>query len=92
MKKVLVTLLAQKPSELSRFLKSYYQKEVIMEEGAFSWSCFYESPSESLNILSAIIDNAEDYQIEPLLIIDKVATLKVTNENLEDLIKLFVWI
>lgn len=92
MKHVIVTLLAQKPSEISRFLEKYYDKEVIIEEGAFRWSCFFNSPKESISLLSTLTDNHEKYQIELLLTIDKVATLKVTEENIEDLIKLFVWI
>ena len=92
MKKVLVTLLAKKPCELSNFLKSYYEKEIIIEEGAFSWSCFFERPSESLNILSSIIDNSDKYSIEPILTINKETTLKVNDNNFNDIVKLFIWI
>ena len=92
MKKVIVTLLAKKPDEIGRFLNKYYEKEIINEEGAFSWSCFFNTPSETLDILSTLIDNSEKYQIETLLVIGNVAPLKITENNLEDIIKLFVWI
>lgn len=92
MKNVMVTLLAQKPNELSRFLKSFYHKEIIHEEGAYSWSCYFESPKETLNLLSTLMDNQEDYQIELLLSLGKYAAIKVTSDNIEDIMKLFVWI
>lgn len=92
MKQVIVTLLAQKPSELSRFLKSYYEKEIIYEEGAYSWSCYFDKPKETLSLLSCLIDNIEEFQIESLLSLDKATTIKITPENMEDIMRLFVWI
>ena len=92
MKQVVVTLLAKKPSELSRFLKSYYEKEIIHEEGAYSWSCYFDKPKETIPLLSTLMDNDDHFQIEPILSLDKDTAIKVTNKNLEDLIKILIWI
>ena len=35
MNDIIVTLLAEKPCELNRFLSSYYNKDMQIEEGAF---------------------------------------------------------
>lgn len=92
MKQVIVTLLAQKPSELSRFLKSYYEKEIIYEEGAYSWSCYFDKPKETVSLLSALMDNNDSFQIQPILSLDKNTTFRVTDKNIEDLIKILIWI
>lgn len=91
MKNVVVTLLSKKPSELSRFLNSYYGAKIINEEGSFKWTIFYNSPAECIGILSTMIDNIDTYQIEVLLTLNKVTTIKITDENINDLIKIFIF-
>ena len=91
MKNVVITLLAQKPEELSRFLKSYYQEEIIMEEGAFRWSCYFANLRDCMSLLATVVDNSDKFRIEPLLTLDKTTTLKITTENINDIIRLFIW-
>lgn len=90
MKNVLVTLLAEKPCELSRFLKSYYRRNIIIDETAFKWSVFCNSPAETISIISTLMDNDDAFKITAFLTLEKAATIKVTNENIEELIRLFL--
>lgn len=92
MKNVTVTLLAKKPSELGRFLNTYFQKDIIYQEGAFGWSCFYNTPAETIGIISTLIDNSEKYNIEVILNLNKVGMIKVTEKNIESIIKLFLFL
>lgn len=91
MRNIVVTLLSEKPSEISRFLKKFYNKDIIIEEGAFKWSCFYDRPLDTINIISTLIDNSDSYKIEAMLTLNKVATIKITDDNLNELIRLFLW-
>ena len=88
MRDVTVTLLSQKPSELNNFLSRYFNEEVDVEEGAFMWSCIYTEPLASVNLISTLIDNSEKFKIEALISIEHLDTIKVSEENVEDLIKL----
>lgn len=92
MRNVSVTLLAQKPCELARFLNSYYNKSIINDECSFKWSCFFERPIDTVNLLSTLNDNDENFSINAIVSISKDTSICVTNENLEDLIKIFTWI
>ena len=91
MKNVVVTLLSQKPAVISEFLKLYYNQDVVLDEGAFKWSCFYERPSDTIGLIATLIDNDDKFKIETLVTLNKVATIKVTEENVEELIRLFLF-
>ena len=88
MRNVTITLLSQKPSELNNFLSRYFDEQVDVAEGAFMWSCIYEEPLASVNLISTLIDNSEKFKIEALISIEHLDSIKVSEENLDDLIKL----
>lgn len=90
MRDVVVTLLSQKPCEISDFLKLYFSKEIIIDECAFKWSCFYNRPYETIEILSTLIDNNDKFKIETILTLNKVATIKITDENINEIVRLFL--
>ncbi len=91
MNNVVVTLLAEKPCELNRFLSAYYDKEMGIEDGAFRWSCICKKPLESLSILATLIDNIEKFKIEALISIEHYDNIKVSEENINELVKLLYW-
>ena len=87
MKDVTITLLSKKPSELNNFLNTYFDKEIEVTDEAFMWSCIYQEPLQSVNLISTLIDNNEKYKIEALISIEHLQSIKVSEENLDDLIK-----
>ena len=92
MKDVIVTLLAQKPSELNSFLYTYFDEKIKVEDEAFMWSCIYSKPLESINLISTLIDNSEKYKIEALVSIKHLESIKISDENLEDFIRIMYYI
>ena len=88
MRDVTITLLSQKPSELNEFLNTYFDKEVDVTDEAFMWSCIYQEPLASVSLISTLIDNNEKYKIEALISIENIDSIKVSEENINDLIKL----
>ncbi len=92
MKNVMVTLLAKKPCELSRFLNSYFNTQIISDECSFKWSCFFERPVDTINLLSTLADNKEEFNIDAIVSISKDSIIHITNENIDELIKVFLWI
>lgn len=88
MKDVTVTLLSQKPSELNKFLSRYFDEEVDVADEAFMWSCIYEEPLAGVNLISTLIDNNENFKIDALISIEHLDSIKVSEDNIDDLIKL----
>ncbi len=88
MRDVIITLLAEKPSELNNFLTKYFDNKVDVTDGAFMWSCIYKEPLASVNLISTLIDNNEKFKIDALVSIEHLDSIKVSEENLDDLIKL----
>ena len=91
MNNIVVTLLAEKPCELNKFLSAYYSKNMEIEDGAFRWSCMFNRPSDSICILATLIDNIEDFKIDALISINHYDNIKVSKENINDLIKILYW-
>lgn len=92
MKNVMVTLLAKKPCELSKFLNSYFNAQIINDDCSFKWSCFFERPVETINLLSTLADNNEKFNIDAMISINKDSSIHITDENINELIKVFLWI
>ena len=88
MRDVTITLLSQKPSELNEFLNTYFDKEIDVTDEAFMWSCIYQEPLASVSLISTLIDNNEKYKIEALISIEHIDSIKVSEENINYLIKL----
>lgn len=87
MRDVIITLLSEKPSELNNFLNTYFDKEINVEEGAFMWSCIYQEPLASVSLISTLIDNSEKFKIDALISIEHLESIKVSEENIENLIR-----
>ena len=87
MRNVTITLLSQKPSEINNFLNSFFDNKIDVDEKAFMWSCIYKEPLAGVNLISTLIDNNEKFKIEALISIDHLESIKVSEENLDDLIR-----
>lgn len=86
MNKVMITLLTNTQNELNRFLSTYFTKEMNINEKAFKWSCIYSNPLESIELLAAIIDNKEKYNIEVVFTYNN-ENIKISEGNLEYIIR-----
>lgn len=91
MNDIVVTLLAEKPCELNKFLSAYYCKDMNIEDGAFRWSCMFKRPLDSICILATLIDNIEDFKIEALVSINHYDNIKVSEDNINELVKFLYW-
>lgn len=87
MKDVTITLLSQKPTELNKFLNSFFDEKIDVADEAFMWSCIYKEPLASVNLISTLIDNNEKFKIEALISLEQLNSIKISEENLDDFIK-----
>ncbi len=84
---IAVNLWSKKAGELRSFLESYYDKKVIMDDDVEQWIYVYNKPLESIDLISAVMDNSDKYNIVMFLQIDKCDLHPVTRENYNDIIK-----
>lgn len=83
MKKPTLNLYCKDQNELSTFLERFYNKkfEKSIENITF------ENPIEMVDLISAIIDNNDRYNISAWVNLDEDIFIKISNSNLNDIIK-----
>ena len=83
MKKPTLNLYCKDQNELSSFLERFYNKkfEKSIENITF------DNPIEMGDLISAIIDNNDKYNISAWINLDEDIFIKISNSNLDDIIK-----
>ena len=84
---VLVNLWSKQSGEIKRFLEKYYEKEIKMDNEVEQWVYIYSRPLDSIDIISALMDNFDKYKIFLFIQIDKGEIHPLTLENYNDVIK-----
>ena len=82
-----VNLWSRKAGEIKRFLDNYYDGEIEMEADTVEWACVYKKPVEAVDMISAVIDNNDKYQIVVCIQIDEGQLHHITADNHNDVIK-----
>jgi len=84
---ITVNLWTKKEGEIRRFLEKYYEDEVIIDEDVDQWSYVYREPLESVDIISALMDNSHQYDIKLGVQVNHGDLYPVTEKNHNDVIK-----
>lgn len=84
---IAVSLWTSKQGELRRFLERYYCKEVIIEEDVGQWVYIYKKPVDAVDLISAVMDNKDKYEINVCIQVDNGDLHPITAENHNDVIK-----
>ena len=82
----IVNLYSPKEGEISRFLNSYYNKEVNIEND-LKWENTYENPIEIADIIGSLIDNNDKYDINMWISLDTDTFVNVTEYNVDSIIR-----
>jgi hypothetical protein len=82
-----VNLWSRKKGELKRFLECYYEREVNLNGNDREWSHIYGKPVEAVDIISAVVDNNDKYQIAVSIQVNEGQMHMITPENHNDIIK-----
>jgi len=85
--KVVVNLWSNIEGEIKKFLESFYDKEVIIDNDVTKWIYAYSNPLEAVDIISAVVDNNDKYKIAVCIQADEGALYLVTSENHNDVIR-----
>ncbi len=82
-----VKLYSTTNGEILRFLKNFDNKTNYELKDDLLWEKEYENPLEMADIITALIENQEDYKINLWISLDKDMLINVTKNNADDIIR-----
>lgn len=78
-----VNLYCKNQNDLLSFLKKFYNKEIEKSTENFS----FDNPIELIDLISAVVDNNDKFNISAWINLDEDIYIKITNSNINDIIK-----
>lgn len=84
---VTLNLWSLRIGEIKRFLERYYEKEVKMDEDVGQWVYVYKKPLDAIDMISAVVDNVDKYQLAMSIQVNEGEHHPITLENHNDVIK-----
>lgn len=82
-----ISLWSTVQGEIQRFLRRYYEKDIFIECNCRNWVGDFINPLESIDLISALMDNTHNYNITMYIHMENGYLHKITTENYNDVIK-----
>lgn len=82
-----VNMWSRKQGEIKRFLECYYDRQVGVEVETTEWEYCFGKPTEAVDMISALIDNNDKYQISMCIQVNDGQLHHITFDNHNDIIK-----
>lgn len=84
---VTLSLWSTKQGEIRRFLHSFYEKDFHTEELSRRWMGDFHNPMDSIDMISALMDNLEKYDLSMYIHMENGFLHRITLNNYDDVIK-----
>jgi hypothetical protein len=84
---VVVYLMSGVNGEIKEFLQRFYQKEVEIDNDVGKWIYVYNKPVDAVDVISAVVDNNNNFKISICIQIDDGDIYHVNNSNCDDIIR-----
>lgn len=84
--KASVNLYSTENGEIQRFLTSFYNKKIELEND-LKWNTEFENPIEMNNMIGTFIENNDRYKINMWISLDKGIYINVTDHNADKIIR-----
>lgn len=84
--KASVNLYSTKNGEIQRFLTSFYNKKIELEND-LKWNMEFENPIEMNDMIGTFIENNDKYKINMWISLDKGIYINVTDHNADKIIR-----
>ncbi len=88
---VIINLSSNAEGTLKSFLNSYFGKDSKLDNDVIEWINFYNKPLEAIDLMTAVIDNSDKYDIQILVSMDAGLFLEVTYNNINDIVKFMLF-
>ena len=83
---VTVNLYSNEKSEIKRFLSSFYDENINIDND-LKWEHCFENPIESADIIGVFIDNTENFKINMWVSLDEGFFINITDFNADKIIR-----
>lgn len=84
--KASIHLYSTESGEIYSFLKSFYEKDLRLEN-QLKWSQDFENPIEMNDMIGTFIENNDKYKINMWISLDKGVYINVTDHNVDKIIR-----
>lgn len=84
--KASVNLYSTQNGEIQRFLTSFYNKKINLEND-LKWNTEFENPIEMNDMIGTFIENNDKYKINMWISLDKGVYINVTDHNADKIIR-----
>lgn len=84
--KASVNLYSTENGEIQRFLTSFYNKKIELEND-LKWNTEFENPIEMNDMIGTFIENNDKYKINMWISLDKGVYINVTDHNADKIIR-----
>ena len=84
--KATVNLYSTENGEIQRFLTSFYNKKMDLEND-LKWDKDFENPIEISDMIGTFIENNDRYKINMWISLDKGIYINITNHNADKIIR-----
>lgn len=83
----ILNLTSKDEGTLKFFLDSFFEKDSKLDNDVIEWISIFNKPLEAIDMMTAILDNRERYNIMLRISMDEGLFIDVNQDNIEDLIK-----
>ena len=84
---VIVNLSSENEGTLKNFLNSFFQKDSKLDDDVIEWINVFDEPLEAIDMITAVIDNKERFDIILHISIDPGLSVNVNQDNINDMVK-----
>lgn len=84
--KASINLYSTENGEIQRFLSSFYNKKIELEND-LKWNTEFENPIEISDMIGTFIENNDRYKINMWISLDKGIYINVTEHNADKIIR-----
>ncbi len=84
---ITLSIWSTKQGEIRRFLQSYYEKDYSNEEYSRRWVGDFSNPMNSIDMISALMDNIEYFDLTLYIHMENGYLHKITENNYDDVIR-----
>lgn len=88
---VTVNLTSDNEGILKDFLNSFYEKNSKVDDDVVEWINVFNQPLEAIDVMTAVIDNSDKYNIGLWVSMDAGLLVEVNQKNIEDVIKFMLF-
>jgi len=81
-----ITLYSPESGEINRFLTSFYNKKIELQN-ELKYNIEFDNPIEMADLIGTFIENNDKYRINMWLSLDKGVYINVTEHNADKLIR-----